>query len=209
MPRKKTLGHLTWHDPQIAAYRERHAIGTTARLALELLLNIAARRQDAYLLGRQHLRDGKLCWHPHKTLRSTNRMLVVRVMPSLQAALDAMPPSVALPFLTTDHGKPFASEAAFGNKFADWCMQAGLKPVQCEDGRLRSYRAHGLRKAALTQAAHAGATDPELMALSGHSTLSQLQVYLQETEQEFLADAAISKRLANDRGEEQERTNVG
>ena len=28
-----------------------------------------------------------------------------------------------------DYGKPFASAAAFGNKFADWCNDAGLKPV--------------------------------------------------------------------------------
>ena len=35
----------------------------------------------------------------------------------------------------------FASAAAFGNKFADWCDQAGLLPVACDDGRVRNYRA--------------------------------------------------------------------
>ena len=29
---------MTWGDEQIAAYRERHPIGSTARLAIELLL---------------------------------------------------------------------------------------------------------------------------------------------------------------------------
>ncbi|HWO33530.1 MAG TPA: hypothetical protein VNO32_32445, partial [Candidatus Acidoferrum sp.] len=58
-------------------------------------------------------------------------------------------------FLTTDCGRPFASPAAFGNKFADWCNAAGLRPVLCDDGRLRNYRAHGLRKAACKQLAHA------------------------------------------------------
>ena len=43
----KSDGHLTWDDEQIEQYRERHANGTMARLALELMLNIAARRHDA------------------------------------------------------------------------------------------------------------------------------------------------------------------
>ena len=64
--------------------------------------------------------------------------------PRPQAALDAMPRSDALPFLLTEHGRPFASAAAFGNKFADWCDAAGLEPVLCDDGKVRNYRAHGL-----------------------------------------------------------------
>ena len=35
-------------------------------------------------------------------------------------------------------------------------IAAGLKPVLCDDGRLRSFRAHGLRKAACKALAHAG-----------------------------------------------------
>lgn len=193
----KSIGNMTWHEPQITMYRERHALGTTARLALELLLNTAARRHDAHVLGCQHISDGKLCWRPHKSLRTTAKMLKVPIMPEFQEGLAAMPRSEnVLTFLTTDYGKPFASAAAFGNKFVDWCRDAGLQPVLCDDGRVRSYRAHGLRKAALTQAAHAGCTAPELMALGGHATLAQLQVYLEEAEQERLADAAVAKRIA-------------
>jgi integrase len=110
------------------------------------------------------MRDGKLCWRPHKTRRSTNKTLKVSVLPEFQAALDAMPVNDSLTFLVNDFGRPFASAAAFGNT-------AGLTPVMCDDGRVRSFRAHGLRKAALTRAAHTGCTGPELMALSGHATL--------------------------------------
>jgi integrase/recombinase XerD len=188
-----SMGHMTWHEPQIEQYRQRHKLGTTARLGLELLLNIAARRHDAHVLGHQHIRDGKLWWRPHKTLRTTNKMLKVPILPEFQAALDAMPSNDSLTFLVNDYGRPFASAAAFGNKFADWCKAAGLKPVMCDDGRVRNYRAHGLRKAALTRAAHAGCTGTELMALSGHATLSQLQVYLDEVDQERQADAAMEK----------------
>ena len=153
------MGHMTWLEPQVATYREHHKLGTVARLALELLLNIAARRYDAHVIrspARHHQQQGwqeKLCWRPHKTLRTTGKMLKVTIIPSLQAALDAMPKSEdALTFLTNDYGRPFASAAAFGNKFADWCMAAGLKPVLCEDGRVRNYRAHGLRKAVVAGA---------------------------------------------------------
>ena len=126
----KTSGHVTWGDVQIEQYRERHANGTMARLALELMLNIAARRHDAHQIGRQHLRNGCLSWRPSKTSQSTGKVLTIRVLPELQAALDAMPHSDALTFLLTDYGRPFASAAAFGNKFADWCNAAGLEPVR-------------------------------------------------------------------------------
>jgi integrase/recombinase XerD len=75
----KSMGHMTWKPPQVAQYRERHAVGTTARLALELMLNIAARREDAHKIGRPHLSFDpdlqlwKLTWRPSKTLRSTTR----------------------------------------------------------------------------------------------------------------------------------------
>jgi integrase len=123
-------------------------------------------------------------------------VLTIRVTPKLQAALDAMPHGDALTFLTTDYGRPFASPAAFGNKFADWCNAASLEPVLCDDGRLRNYRAHGLRKAACKQLAHDGCTGPEIMSISGHSTLAQVQVYIDEVEQERMAGSAMDKRSA-------------
>jgi integrase len=179
-----------------------HPLGTMARLALELLLNSGARRYDVHQLGHAHVvisnKDGrkKLQWRPHKTRNSTNKLLKVRVMPSLQADLDAMPKperGVELPlaFLTNENGKSFASPDSFGLRFAKWCDEAGLKPVTCDDGVTRNYRAHGLRKAALTAAAHAGCTLHELMALSGHASPTELQKYLEEVEQERMADAAI------------------
>jgi integrase len=191
----KSRGHMTWGEEQIAQFRTRHPIGTVARVAIELLLNIAARRHDAHLIGRQHLREGKLRWRPNKTLRTTGKMLSIRVLPELQAALDAIPANDSLTFLVTDYGKPFASAAAFGNKFGDWCDDAGLPEILCDDGRARNYRAHGLRKTACRRLAHAGCTASEIMAVSGHATLAQLQVYLDEVEQDIMADAAMGKLM--------------
>jgi integrase/recombinase XerD len=192
---RRTRGHMTWEADQIAAYRSTHALGSMARLALELLLNVAARRGDAHTLGLQNMKSGKIEWRPRKTSRSTGKVMSIRILPELQAALDAMtlPRDAALAFLLNDYGKPFASAAAFGNKFADWCRAAGLKPVLCDDGRVRSYRAHGLRKAACKALAHAGCTGPEIMAVSGHSSLTQVQVYIDDVEQDRMAEAAITK----------------
>jgi hypothetical protein len=87
----KSSGHPTWGDVQIARYREHYANGTMARLAMELMLNIAARRHDAHLIGRQHLRNGCLSWRPSKTSQSTGKVLTIRVLPELQAAYVTTP----------------------------------------------------------------------------------------------------------------------
>ncbi len=144
--------------------------------------------------------DGKkkLCWRPHKTLRTTAKKLKITIIPSLQAALDAMPKpergtELPLAFLTNEYGRKFASAGSFGNRFADWCNQAGLKPVVCDDGKVRNFRAHGLRKAALRALAHAGCSGVEMLHVSGHSSLKQLQEYLDEVEQETMADHAMDK----------------
>ena len=190
-------GHLTWGDEQIEQYRAHHRIGTMPRLALELMLNVAARRHDAHLLGRQHLHNGYLTWRPNKTKNSTGKQLTIRVMPELQAALNAVPfGSDSLTFLLSKHGRPFKSAASFGNAFAVWAIAAGLKPVLCDDGLIRSYRCHGLRKAACASLAHAGATGPEIMAVSGHSSLAQVQIYINGVDQGRMAEAAMIKRAA-------------
>jgi integrase len=65
-------------------------------------------------------------------------------------------PSGELTFLVTDFRRPF-STAGFGNKFRYWCDQAGLP--HCS--------AHGLRKAAATRLAELGASEHEIMAVTG------------------------------------------
>ncbi|KRR06835.1 hypothetical protein CP49_01645 [Bradyrhizobium valentinum] len=44
--------------------------------------------------------------------------------------------------------------------------------------------------------AHDGATGPELLAVSGHSSLAQVEPYIQEANQARLADAAMAKSAA-------------
>jgi integrase len=117
-----------------------------------------------------------------------------------------MPKTDALTFLTTDYARPFKSAAAFGNKFADWCVAAGLQSVECDDGKTRNFRAHGLRKAALYTLYKLGGTVAQLQALGGHGSIAELQKYIQEIEQDeqavsgmaLVAAAQFKKRTGSD-----------
>ena len=66
----------------------------------------------------------------------------------------------------------------------------------CDDGKLRTLGIHGLRKAACVALAHAGCTAMEIMAVSGHVTLSEAQKYVADVEEKRMAVAAMVKRAA-------------
>jgi integrase len=171
----KSDGFRTWGEAEIAAFRAHHALGTRARLALELLLGTAQRRGDVVGMGRQHIRDGVLGVRQNKT----GAVLEIPVVAELAEALDATP-SEHLTFLTTAHGKPFAA-AGFGNWFRDMCDAAGL----------HGFTAHGLRKAACRRLAEAGCSEKQIAAISGHLSLSEVQRYTKGADQARLARDAM------------------
>ncbi|MBV8971209.1 MAG: integrase, partial [Sphingomonadaceae bacterium] len=130
---ERSTGFHTWTEPEIAQYRAHHALGTQARLAMELMLWTCQRRIDAIRLGRQHIRDGRITLRQSKT----GTTLILLIAPQLLEAIVATPRAPGqLTFLVTDRGLPFTN-AGFGNKMREWCDAAGLP--QCS--------AHGLRKA--------------------------------------------------------------
>jgi integrase len=174
---KKGEGFRTWGEEEIAGFRRHHAKGTRARFAFELLLNTVQRRNDVIRMGPQHIRDGFL----HVQQSKTGARLRLPIMPELQAALVANP-TRHLTFLTTGNGKPFTS-AGFGNWFRDVCNEAGLQ----------GFSAHGLRKAGCRRLAEAGCTAHEIMAWSGHRTLSEIELYTRAADQVAMARAAMAK----------------
>ncbi len=56
---------------------------------------------------------------------------------------------------------------------------------------MRSYRAHGLRKAALYTLCKADGTVAELQALGGHASIAELQKYIHEVGQDEQAISAM------------------
>jgi integrase len=86
--------------------------------------------------------------------------------------------------LITEYGKPFTANG-FGNKFKEWCRQAGLP--HCS--------AHGVRKATSTALAESGATPHEIMAITGHQTLEEVERYTKAASRKKTADSAMRKLM--------------
>jgi integrase len=107
----------------------------------------------------------------------------IPVTPELQAAIDAMP-RAHLTFIVTAAGKP-RSKYALGKDFAKWAREAGL-PDHC--------RLHGLKKAGMARLADAGSTSHELMAISGHKTLTMVELYTRGSNNKKLAGSGMAKR---------------
>jgi len=174
--RRKAVGFHTWTEDEIAQFEARHPIGTMAHLALGLMLYPAQRRSDVVKMGRQHVRNGILQVRQQKT----GRMLGIPIHPNLQAIIDAMS-SEHLTFLVTSYGKPFTA-AGFGGWFRERCDEAGL--LHCS--------AHGLRKAACRRLAEAGCSANVIAAISGHTTLREVERYTKAADQERMARQGIA-----------------
>jgi integrase len=170
----KTKGHDTWTVEEVAQYRQQHAPGSKARLALELLLQTGHARADVVRMGRQHVKSGTLSMRRQKT----GVQFDIPMLPELLAEI-ARHPKTDLPYLISSTGKPFAA-TSFGSWFRRQCNEAGLK--HCS--------AHGLRKAAAVHHALNGATAPELMAWFGWKSISEAQRYIEEANRIRLAENA-------------------
>jgi integrase len=172
----RTNGHHPWEPQECRKFEARHAVGSRARLAYELLLQVGQSRCDVVRMGRQHIRGGKLALRRQKT----GVPFEVPVMDALREAIDAMPSTDHLTFLVTAQGRPFTA-AGFGNWFRHVCDQAGL-PKRCTS--------HGLRKAAATYLADRGATTTELMAWFGWKTASEAERYTRGADRKHAAERA-------------------
>lgn len=185
---RRSDGHHTWTEAEVAAYEARWPLGTRQRLALAILLYTGQRRADVVKLGRQHVRDAvdeagrplrviQLTQHKNRNRRPVT--LVLPILPDLQAALDAGPVG-DLTWLVGGYGRPYTADG-FGMRFRDWCNEAGLPGCS----------AHGLRKAGAVRAAERGATTHQLMSIFGWSTLQQAEIYTRHARQTRLAAGAM------------------
>ncbi len=173
----KSDGFHTWTEAEIATFRSEYPLGTTARLAFELLYNLGVRRSDLVALGPSNAQGNNIVFVPQKG--SKMETLVLPMSPALKEAL-ALVPASQKTFVVTEYGKPFSSNG-FGNKMRDWCNRAQL--FECSS--------HGLRKAAATVLAEAGATEYQLMAVFGWSDPKTARIYTRKARQRCLAASAF------------------
>ncbi len=174
-------GYHTWTVDEVEQFERAHPLGSKAYLALALLLYTGQRRSDIITLGRQHLRDGWISFTQVKGRRRRPVRLSLPVVSELVEAIEACP-STGLTFLESERGGPFQADS-FGNRFRKWCRDAGLP--HCS--------AHGLRKAAASRLAERGATAHEIMAITGHRTLKEVQRYTQAAAQRVMAASAMAR----------------
>jgi integrase/recombinase XerD len=93
-------------------------------------------------------------------------------------------PKAHLTYIVTAYGRP-RSKYGLGNDFGKWVTEAGL-PTCC--------RLHGLKKGGMRRLAESGNTTHELMAISGHKTLSEVQRYTDDADRKRLAESGMAKR---------------
>lgn len=175
-------GHHTWTVEEIEQYYHRHPIGSQARLALDLLRYTTGRREDAPRLGRQHVRDSRVRFRQAKNEHRNPIDIDIPLHPALAESIGAAKVGGQMTFLLTEFGKPFTANG-FGNKFKGWCRQAELP--HCS--------AHGIRKATSTALAEAGATPHEIMAVTGHQSLEEVERYTRAASRRKTADSAMRK----------------
>ena len=170
-------GIHTWSEEEAARYIVRHPLGTTAHLAMMLMLCTGQRKSDVVRMGWQHVRNGKIAVRQEKT----DKPLLIPIAPELGRAL-ALVPRTNMTFLLTAHSAPF-SKAGFGNWMRKRCDEAGLP--QCSS--------HGLRKLTATRLAELGCSEREIMAVTGHKSVSEVSRYTKAAEQAKLAERAMRK----------------
>lgn len=176
----RTKGFHVWSDDELAAFEAHYPIGTKARLAYELLITTSQRRQTVPMLGPKHEVDGGTSLK--FTQEKTGEELVLPILPELREAISACPIVGAETYLVTGYGKPF-SVNGFGNWFA----------ARCADANLKGCSAHGVRKATAARMADHGATTHEIMSITGHRTLSEVERYTRSANQKRLARGMVEK----------------
>ncbi|TGQ94649.1 integrase [Mesorhizobium sp. M00.F.Ca.ET.151.01.1.1] len=170
-------GFHTWTEPEVLHFEEHHGIASKPVLALRLILNTGAARQDVASLGRQNVRDGRISYRRKKTGGEVD-------LPILEELLEVLRnlPVDRLLFLTHTGDRPYKA-TSFGNWFHDQCVAAGLP--HCSS--------HGLRKAGATRLANAGASELEIMAFLGHRTPDEARTYVKKFNRSRLGDTGMEK----------------
>jgi integrase len=146
-----------------------------------LMLYTGCRKSDVVLLGRQDIkRGGFLTYTQQKNRKRKPVTLTIPVHPELRRVIEATPTIGMKTFLVTHFGKPFTANG-FGNWMRDRCNEAGLP--ECSS--------HGLRKAIARRLAEAGMSPHQIMAITGHSTLKEVERYTRAASQKHLAEMAM------------------
>ncbi|APT60113.1 hypothetical protein RGI145_22345 [Roseomonas gilardii] len=186
-------GHLqAWSDSDIQAALTK--LPEHLRRATILALYTGQRRADlCAMLWSSY--DGKSI---RLTQKKTKVPLIIPVHPLLKAELDQWKAGATSVFiLTSSAGRPIAP-LTLSALFLARMSRIGLKGLNV----------HGLRKAAAARLADAGCSPHEIAAITGHKTLSMVELYTRSADQEKLARAAILKLEFGENANQANRENT-
>ena len=169
---KNKHGFHAWTLDEVEKFENTHPIGTKARLALALFLYTGQRRSDIVKMGLQHVKDGWMV----VTQQKTGKRIEIPILDELQRVIDASPTG-DLTFLITTFNKPYTS-----NGFGNWFRR------QCDMASLPHCSAHGLRKSAASRLAEIGCSVHEIMSITGHDSLKEVERYTKAVQQKRLAE---------------------
>jgi integrase len=170
--RLETDGFKPWTIEDYVKFSNHYAIGTKARLAIELLIHSGLRRSDIVLAGRQHLRGNIFSMQTKKT----KTWITVEFPQSLMNVIQATETG-DLHFLSWGKDrKPYTAKG-----FQSWFRK------QCDDAHINNeLSAHGVRKLSATLSADGGAQAWELMAQFGWTNVKQAEIYTRGADRKAL-----------------------
>lgn len=175
----KSKGYRSWTESDIAAYRQKWKEGQPERIAMEVLLHTGLRRSDAVRLGWQHIVDDAFVISTKKSQDIVE--LHIPLHSDLAFLFDL--PRGRETFISTVYGSA-RSEKAFTNWLREAAHAAGLPSNSSP---------HGLRKAACRRLAESGCTALEIMSITGHRDIKEIERYTKAAEMKRLSRAAMAK----------------
>ncbi|WP_159436540.1 tyrosine-type recombinase/integrase [Pseudovibrio sp. Tun.PSC04-5.I4] len=181
-------GHHTWTHDEMEQFVAHHKPGSRAHLCFLIIRCTGLRISDVSRLGPKHLYCDPETELQHfkiatkKNENNTSTVIDMPMLPPLAAAIKGLDHQAT--FIETQWGKQYSIKG-LGNRFSDWCNQAGLP--HCA--------AHGIRKADAVIAAEQGATAHELMSMFGWEKLSTAEIYTRKADNKKLSRTGSSKLL--------------
>jgi len=182
--KKASQGWSTWTEEQISAYEATHPIGTTPRLALTLFLYTGARLADVRGFGPHNIHKGEFTYTQQKNEGKATAPVVIPVHPKLAETIAATTLVGPRHFLLTSFGAPYTVKG-LGKAMRNWANAAGCTDVS----------AHGLRKAAARRLADLGCSNHQIMAMTGHASVSELIKYTGAADRKRMGREAMAKLI--------------
>lgn len=202
----KLGSYHTWNEEEIELFEKRFEIGTRERTAFELFLHTGQRVSDVC----------KMSWRDYDEAKGTIRVVQTKSQaeqndthleivcnPDLVEALAAWkatclrekrPVSLKQTIVTTERGTDYTAQT-----IGDW-MSKLIDRAELPDRCV----SHGLRKAACRRLAEAGCSASEIMSITGHTTLREVERYCKMADQLRLSGNAARKMREHFRREAEE-----